>query len=91
MWFLWIFGNKIEDHFGHALYPFFYLLCGVVASMTHIYANPDSTLPAIGASGAIAGVMGGYFVAVYAGQGASRFRFPQERTINREGWRIGRI
>src|SRR5437763_1122051 len=62
MWFLWIFGNKIEDHFGHALYPFFYLLCGVVSSMAHIYANPDSTLPAIGASGAIAGVMGGYLL-----------------------------
>ena len=62
MWFLWIFGNKIEDHFGHALYPFFYLLCGLVADMTHIYANPDSTLPAIGASGAIAGVMGGYLL-----------------------------
>lgn len=62
MWFLWIFGNKVEDHFGHAMYPVYYLLCGVIASMAHIYANPDSTMPAIGASGAIAGVMGGYLL-----------------------------
>jgi membrane associated rhomboid family serine protease len=44
------------------MYPFFYLVCGVLASMAHIYANPDSTVPAIGASGAIAGVMGGYLL-----------------------------
>lgn len=62
MWFLWIFGNKVEDHFGHVVYPFFYLLCGVIASMTHVYATPDSTVPAVGASGAIAGVMGGYLL-----------------------------
>ena len=62
MWFLWIFGNKVEDHFGHVLYPIFYLLCGFLASMAHIYANPDSAIPAIGASGAIAGVMGGYLL-----------------------------
>jgi membrane associated rhomboid family serine protease len=62
MWFLWIFGNKVEDHFGHLLYPIYYLLCGFLASMAHIYANPDSNLPAIGASGAIAGVMGGYLL-----------------------------
>ena len=62
MWFLWIFGNKVEDHFGHLVYPMFYLLCGVIASLTHIYANPDSTIPALGASGAIAGVMGGYLL-----------------------------
>jgi membrane associated rhomboid family serine protease len=62
MWFLWIFGNKVEDHFGHIVYPLFYLLCGLVASMAHIYANPNSTLPALGASGAIAGVMGAYLL-----------------------------
>jgi membrane associated rhomboid family serine protease len=62
MWFLWIFGNKVEDHFGHLMYPFFYLVCGVVASLAHIYASPESTIPAIGASGAIAGVMGGYLL-----------------------------
>jgi membrane associated rhomboid family serine protease len=62
MWFLWIFGNKVEDHFGHVLYPFYYLVCGVLAAMTHIYARPESTIPAIGASGAIAGVMGGYLL-----------------------------
>ena len=62
MWFLWLFGNKVEDHFGHVVYPFFYLMCGFIASMAHIYAKPESTLPAIGASGAIAGVMGGYLL-----------------------------
>src|SRR5215469_13393753 len=62
MWFLWIFGNKVEDHFGHLMYPFYYLICGLIATVAHIYANPDSTIPAIGASGAIAGVMGGYLL-----------------------------
>src|SRR5579864_7806476 len=62
MWFLWIFGNKVEDHFGHLMYPFFYLVCGVIAALAHIYENPESTIPAIGASGAIAGVMGGYLL-----------------------------
>lgn len=62
MWFLWLFGNKVEDHFGHLMYPFFYLVCGVIAALAHIYATPDSTIPAIGASGAIAGVMGGYLL-----------------------------
>jgi membrane associated rhomboid family serine protease len=62
MWFLWLFGNTVEDHFGHVLYPMFYLLCGVIASMAQISAKPDSTLPQIGASGAIAGIMGGYLL-----------------------------
>jgi rhomboid family protein len=62
MWFLWIFGNKVEGHFGHLMYVFYYLVCGLLATVAHIYANPDSTIPAIGASGAIAGVMGGYLL-----------------------------
>src|SRR5256885_14369572 len=68
MWFLWIFGDNIEDHLGHVVYPMFYLVCGLLASMAHVYANPDSTLPMVGASGAIAGVMGAFLL-----------RYPQAR------------
>jgi len=60
MWFLAIFGDNIEDHIGHFSYLVFYLLCGVAAAMTDIALSPMSTIPTIGASGAIAGVMGAY-------------------------------
>jgi membrane associated rhomboid family serine protease len=59
---LWIFGDNIEDHLGHFKYLVFYLLCGFAASFTHIVLNPNSLVPSVGASGAIAGVMGAYFV-----------------------------
>ncbi|HXW89883.1 MAG TPA: rhomboid family intramembrane serine protease [Terriglobales bacterium] len=62
MWVLWIFGDNIEDHLGHFLYLMFYLLCGFAGAITHILSNVGSRLPSIGASGAIAGVMGAYFV-----------------------------
>jgi len=62
MWFLWIFGDNIEDILGHAKYLLFYLLCGVAAALVHVAFNGDSRLPTIGASGAIAGVMGAYLV-----------------------------
>jgi membrane associated rhomboid family serine protease len=62
MLFLWVFGNNIEDHLGHVAYLFFYLAAGIVASIAHIAMQPDSTLPVVGASGAIAGVMGAYLV-----------------------------
>jgi len=62
MWFLWIFGDNIEDYLGHFAYLVFYLVSGFAAMATHILLNPGSNVPAIGASGAIAGVMGGYFV-----------------------------
>jgi membrane associated rhomboid family serine protease len=62
MWYLWIFGDNVEDRMGHARFLIFYLLCGIVASFGQIAMNPQSTLPQIGASGAIAGVMGAYFV-----------------------------
>jgi membrane associated rhomboid family serine protease len=62
MLFLWIFGDNVEDRLGHMRYVAFYLLCGVAAVAAHVYMNPGSTIPTIGASGAIAGVMGGYFV-----------------------------
>jgi membrane associated rhomboid family serine protease len=60
--FLWIFGNNIEDHLGHVRFAVFYLLSGVAAAALHVGLNLDSTVPIIGASGAIAGVMGAYLV-----------------------------
>jgi membrane associated rhomboid family serine protease len=62
MLFLWIFGNNIEDRMGPLPYLAFYLVSGLVAAAAHIAVQPNSTVPVIGASGAIAGVMGAYFV-----------------------------
>ncbi len=62
MWFLHIFGDNVEDRFGHTGYVLFYLACGAAASLTHYASAPNSPVPTIGASGAIAGVMGAYFV-----------------------------
>ena len=62
MWYLWIFGDNVEDRVGHGRFIFFYLLCGVAAAIGQIVMDPGSRLPTVGASGAIAGVMGGYFV-----------------------------
>jgi membrane associated rhomboid family serine protease len=62
MWYLWIFGDNVEDRLGHGRFIVFYLLCGVIAALGQIAIDPGSTLPTIGASGAIAGVMGAYFV-----------------------------
>jgi membrane associated rhomboid family serine protease len=62
MWALWIFGDNVEDRMGPVRFLFFYLLCGLAAGLVHWYTNPDSTLPTVGASGAIAGVMGAYYV-----------------------------
>ena len=62
MWYLWIFGDNVEDRLGHGRFVAFYLLCGIVVSFGQIVLDPGSTLPMIGASGAIAGVMGAYFV-----------------------------
>ena len=62
MWYLWIFGDNVEDRVGHGRFIFFYLLCGIAAALGQVAVNPSSMLPTIGASGAIAGVMGAYFV-----------------------------
>ena len=62
MLYLWIFGNNIEDAMGHARYVVFYLLSGVAASFAHLFTNINSTIPAIGASGAISGVLGAYLL-----------------------------
>ncbi len=62
MWTLWVFGMHVEDRMGPVRYLMFYLLCGIGAGIVHTFVNPDSTVPAIGASGAIAGIMGAYLV-----------------------------
>lgn len=62
MLYLWIFGNNVEHRFGHAWFLLFYLLAGLVASAAQIMADPSSVIPNLGASGAIAGVMGAYLV-----------------------------
>jgi membrane associated rhomboid family serine protease len=62
MLFLWVFGNNVEDRMGHVVYVLFYLVAGVVAAYTQAVTAPDSTVPLIGASGAVAGVLGAYAV-----------------------------
>jgi rhomboid family protein len=62
MWFLWLFGNNIEDSMTRPRFIVFYLLCGVAAAMAQVVANPNSAIPMVGASGAISGVMGAYLV-----------------------------
>ena len=62
MWFLWVFGDNIEDRLGHGRYLVFYLLSGIAAGLAHAVVNLHSTVPAIGASGAVSGVMGAYLV-----------------------------
>ena len=62
MVFLWVFGNNIEDSMGHLRFLAFYLLCGIAAAAAQVYLEPTSALPAVGASGAISGVMGAYIV-----------------------------
>ncbi len=62
LWFLWVFGNNVEDSMGHRRFVAFYLICGIAAALAQVGADPDSTIPMVGASGAISGVMGAYAV-----------------------------
>ena len=62
LWFLWVFGNNVEDAMGHTRFLFFYLLCGLLAAGTQMAVAPGSVVPMVGASGAISGVMGGYIL-----------------------------
>ena len=62
MLFLWIFGNNVEDKLGHLKYLVFYLVCGILASLSQWFFTQNSTIPSLGASGAIAGVMGAYII-----------------------------
>jgi membrane associated rhomboid family serine protease len=71
MWFLWIFGDNIEDILGHGKYILFYLLCGAVAALAQVAVSPNSRIPTVGASGAIAGIMGAYMI-----------KFPHSRILS---------
>lgn len=62
MLFLWIFGDNVEDSMGHLRYAVFYLVCGIAAAMTQALIHPDSTIPMVGASGAISGILGAYLL-----------------------------
>jgi membrane associated rhomboid family serine protease len=62
MLYLWIFGDNVEDHFGHVKFLIFYLVCGLAATFAQLAINPESTIPNLGASGAIAGVLGAYLL-----------------------------
>jgi membrane associated rhomboid family serine protease len=75
MWYLWIFGDNVEDRVGHGRFIVFYLLCGIAAAFGQVVVDPGSQLPTIGASGAIAGVMGAYFVL-----------YPQSRVLTLIPW-----
>lgn len=75
MWSLWIFGNNVEEAFGHIRYALLYLLGGVAATLAFVFVNPDSTVPLVGASGAIAAALGAYAVL-----------FPGHQIITFVGW-----
>jgi membrane associated rhomboid family serine protease len=62
MWYLWIFGDNVEDRLGHGRFVAFYLLCGIAAALAHTVFNFGSKIPTVGASGAIAGVLGAYLI-----------------------------
>ena len=62
MWFLWLFGNNVEDSMGRLRFVVFYLICGLAAALGQVITSPNSAIPMVGASGAISGVMGGYLV-----------------------------
>jgi rhomboid family protein len=76
MWFLWIFGDNVEDRFGHGRFLVFYLICGVVAAISQAWLDPTSSVPMVGASGAIAGVMGAYLVLYPHSRVLMLFPFP---------------
>ena len=62
MWFLWVFGDNVEGVLGHVKFVVFYIICGLAATMSQLFVDPSSTIPMVGASGAIAGVLGMYMI-----------------------------
>src|SRR5438094_313776 len=62
MLYLWVFGDNVEDALGHVMYLAFYFVCGIAAGLTHVFVNAGSDIPSVGASGAIAGVLGAYLL-----------------------------
>ena len=77
MLYLWIFGNNVEDHFGHIKFIIFYLICGIAATFAQLAISMESNIPNLGASGAIAGVLGAYILL-----------FPQRRVSVLQGMRV---
>jgi len=75
MWSLWIFGNNVEEAFGHVRYALLYVVGGMAATLAFVVVNPDSTVPLVGASGAIAAALGAYAVL-----------FPRHRVLTLLGW-----
>ncbi|GMR12433.1 MAG: rhomboid family intramembrane serine protease [Gemmatimonadota bacterium] len=75
MWFLWIFGNNVEDAMGHFRFAVFYVLTGVIAALGHVVVSPTSTMPLVGASGAISAIMGAYLVLYPRARVATLFVF----------------
>ena len=76
MLYLWIFGDNVEDRMGHGRFLAFYLLCGIAAALAQTMVSPDSMVPMVGASGAVAGVMGAYFVLYPKSRVLTLFPFP---------------
>ncbi len=76
MLYLWIFGDNVEDRMGHGRFLAFYLLCGIAAALAQTMVSPDSPVPMVGASGAVAGVMGAYFVLYPKSRVLTLFPFP---------------
>src|SRR6185503_1859033 len=76
MWYLWIFGDNVEDRLGHGRFIVFYLACGFAAAFAQTALNPESLVPMVGASGAIAGVMGAYLVLYPHSRVLMLFPFP---------------
>src|SRR5581483_4969821 len=62
MWFLWVFGDNVEGYFGKLLYPFVYFISGIVGNVVQYIISPQSSIPLLGASGAVAGALGAYYV-----------------------------
>src|SRR5439155_962569 len=83
MWTLWIFGDNVEDEMGSVRFAIFYLLCGSIAGLAHLFTNPDSIVPSVGASGAIAGVLGAYLI--FFGYSSCSRR--SSRSSNRNCWK----
>lgn len=76
MLYLWIFGDNVEDRMGHGRFVWFYLLCGIGAALAQVLVAPESRVPMVGASGAVAGVMGAYFVLYPRSRVLTLFPFP---------------
>ncbi|GMU39842.1 MAG: hypothetical protein AMXMBFR23_07080 [Chloroflexota bacterium] len=77
MWFLWVFGNNVEDRFGHVRYALLYLACGVIATLGFVAMRPAEVTPLIGASGAVAGILGAYLLL-----------YPRHAVVSWVGWLV---